>query len=420
MRGALAEREAGLISTRVGRRELLRKTALVGTALSVAPVRFATRPSSAYAAVCRCGPGCGCGSLCCDGYTEFCCTLNGQNRCPDGTVTGGWWKVDGSQFCGGAARYYLDCNAQCNGCGCGGSGICSGACSGTPCGCANGKCTNRKAGCTMFRYGQCHQEMPCLGPIVCRMVTCTPPWVLDPACGTSSRVDNGTRDHTRPCLDQPFGAVDEVRDVGGAIRVSGWAINPSDQTATDVRIFLNGAYAGRVAAADHRDDIAANFGSFGGEHGFTVTVPAPPGDEHLVCVYAVSRQTRFGSFVGMATLPVAGPTGALDAVDPAGPGRVRVVGWAFDPVAGEAPATIQVNVDGTQLFLRQVGEIRPDLAPTLGSGGIYHGYDLTFDVAPGTHRICVVTLGTRGGASELGCRDVTIEPAVPVEPEPTP
>ena len=62
--------------------------------------------TAAYAAVCNCqGQGCPCGSICCDGYTEFCCTLTGSNGCPPGTITAGWWKVDGSQFCGGAARY---------------------------------------------------------------------------------------------------------------------------------------------------------------------------------------------------------------------------------------------------------------------------------------------------------------------------
>lgn len=408
MRGALAERASRIVSWRVGRRELLRKTALVGTAMAVAPLRYATRPTSAYAAVCRCGPGCACGSLCCDGYTEFCCTLNGQNRCPDGTVTGGWWKVDGSQFCGGAARYYLDCNSQCGPCDCGGNGICSGVCSGTPCGCANGSCGNRKSGCTMFRYGQCHQEMRCIGPIVCRVVTCTPPWILDPACGTASRTDNATRFHTRPCADQPFGAVDEVRDVGGAIRVSGWAINPSDQSPSEVRIFLDGAYAGRVSAGDHRADIAANFGSFGGNHGFTVTIPSPPGDNRLVCVYAVSAVTGFGTFLGLGTLPVAGPTGHLDFVTADEPGKVRLIGWAFDPAAGIAPATIQVNVDGTQVLLRQVGDIRPDLVETLGDRGIYHGFDFPLDLPPGPHRVCVVVVGSRGGFADLGCVDVVV------------
>jgi hypothetical protein len=68
------------------------------------------------------------------------------------------------------------------------------------CGCANGDCRNRKACCTRFRYGQCHQEIPVMGAIMCRVVTCTPPWELDATCTTTMAIDQGTRLHDAPCL----------------------------------------------------------------------------------------------------------------------------------------------------------------------------------------------------------------------------
>ena len=177
---------------------------MVGSALVTAPGDLLLRPGSAYAAICSCqGQGCDCGSLCCDGYTEFCCALNGVNACPPGSLTGGWWKADGSSYCGGAARYYMDCHKPCGPCGCGGSGICSGACNGTPCGCGRGRCDHRKAGCTSFRYGNCNNHIACIGPIECRVVTCTPPWEIEPSCSSSAvRTDNNTRSHNRPCLQQ--------------------------------------------------------------------------------------------------------------------------------------------------------------------------------------------------------------------------
>lgn len=224
---------------RLDRRSVLRAGTMAATALVAAPSDFVLRPRSAYAAVCGCsGQGCACGSLCCDGYTEFCCTLTGSNGCPPGTVAAGWWKVDGSGFCGGAPRYYLDCNSQCGACGCRG-GLCSGACSGTRCGCAAGDCNNRKSGCTMFRYGQCNQHIACLGPIVCRVVTCTPPWVFDGSCTTASRTDNNTANHNRPCLEAPFGAFDGVEDLGGAIRVIGWAVDQNRLDGVEARVFVD-------------------------------------------------------------------------------------------------------------------------------------------------------------------------------------
>ena len=54
--------------------------------------------------------------------------------------------------------------------------------------------------CNQFRYGQCHQEISCYGPVVCRVVTCTPPWQFDKACGTTSLTDNRTVNHSAPCL----------------------------------------------------------------------------------------------------------------------------------------------------------------------------------------------------------------------------
>ena len=45
--------------------------------------------------------------------------------------------------------------------------------------------------------------MSCLGPIVCRVVTCTPPWEFDPTCTTATATDNNTRWHHRPCLERP-------------------------------------------------------------------------------------------------------------------------------------------------------------------------------------------------------------------------
>lgn len=208
---------------RPGRRSFLGRAAMVGSAVAVAPVDYLTRPVDAQEvvlqsnAVCR-SAGCAPGSLCCDGYTEFCCSMYGANRCPPGSITGGWWKVDSSTYCsaGGQVRprYYLDCHKLCGGCPCSG-GTCSGACNSTECGCGQRQveswdpggrlgCGYRKAGCTRFRYGQCNQHIACVGPIVCRVITCLTPWQLDPNCTRATLTDNNTRWHDGPCLHYGF------------------------------------------------------------------------------------------------------------------------------------------------------------------------------------------------------------------------
>lgn len=201
----LVEAISRRIGTGVSRRGFFRRAAVIGSALTVAPWTYLLKPGSAFAAICRCGgQNCNCGDLCCRGYTEFCCTLTGSNTCPPGTVAAGWWKADGSGFCDvngtPRPRYYLDCNMDTCSCNCNSRGVCGPECVDCNCGCAQGDCRHRRACCVQFRYGQCNQHMPCLGPILCRVITCTPPWEIDASCSTATLTDNATRFHDAPCL----------------------------------------------------------------------------------------------------------------------------------------------------------------------------------------------------------------------------
>ncbi len=197
----LADQASGILASRTSRRGFLARSALVGSALAIAPKEYILKPISAYQAICGCGNmGCDCGAPCCNGYTQFCCSINGGfNSCPSGTFLGGWWKADGSTYCDGP-RYYMDCNAYCS-CGGGGYGsFCDPSCDGLSCECAGGTCDNMHIGCAQFRYGQCHQEIPTSGRILCRVVSCTPPWEIDDTCTTTLAVDQDTAEQNAPCL----------------------------------------------------------------------------------------------------------------------------------------------------------------------------------------------------------------------------
>ena len=200
----LTEGIGNLLLSRTSRRGFLARATVTATAMTVAPTDLLLRPGTAYAAICECAPGstCDCSSLCCDGYTQFCCTINnGVNACPPGTFAGGWWKADGSAYCAGP-RYYIDCQGECHGCGCGSGSFCP-TCDELTCECALGSCSNRHVGCTEFRYGQCHMEIACSGRIACRVVSCTPPWQLDSTCSTVAQTDDSTANHYAPCQNGP-------------------------------------------------------------------------------------------------------------------------------------------------------------------------------------------------------------------------
>lgn len=187
----LIERSGRAIESRTSRRGLLSRFALAATAFSVAPVRYMTRPISAWAAI---KPGDCRGRLCGDGYTEFCCTINrGKNVCPSNTFIGGWWKCTrykGSRLCGDQnVRYYLDCNVEP---GKGHSG----------CHCAKDKCSNRATNCNVFRYGQCNTQIGKTTPITCRLVTCVNPSTIPGfRCNDTYLTDNNTCRHDSGCLD---------------------------------------------------------------------------------------------------------------------------------------------------------------------------------------------------------------------------
>jgi hypothetical protein len=164
------------------RRGFLAAATLTGTALAVDPWGFLVRPQDAYAATC------GTDAACSDGYSVFCCTINkGRNTCPPGSYAGGWWKADRSSYCGGAARYYIDCNARPG--------------SHFHCHCNETTCDHRRVACNIFRYGQCNTQVEGVTAVVCRQVSCRPPWEVYPEqCGHSSATDNNTAGHTAPCL----------------------------------------------------------------------------------------------------------------------------------------------------------------------------------------------------------------------------
>jgi ribosomal protein L24E len=199
----VVERLSRVLDGRISRRSFVVRSAFAGSALAAGGTDFLLKPGTAYASLCYCGdPGCGCDTTCCVGYTEFCCVLDGgYNSCPADTVMGGWWMAEGSVYCSGP-RYYMDCNGVCectDGCG-DGYQFCDTGCDGLDCGCADGSCDNYLTGCFQFRYGQCNQDVSCIGRIKCRVVTCVPPWEVDPSCTTASAEDDYTANQNADCL----------------------------------------------------------------------------------------------------------------------------------------------------------------------------------------------------------------------------
>jgi hypothetical protein len=377
----LVDKVSGALASRFSRRGFFARSAVVGSAIAANPVTYALTPGTAYAQVCSCsGSNCGCGALCCDGYTEFCCTLTGNNQCPPGSVLGGWWKVDGSGFCNGP-RYYMDCNSP----------------TGANCGCGLGNCNNRKSGCVNFRYGQCNQQISYIGPILCRVVTCIAPWEIDGTCTTTARYDAATAYHDRPCLHGVVGSLDVVEEVAGGFRLVGWALDWDTKAPVTVRVTVDGVVVKDVAANLSRPDVANAYPGMGPAHGFDTNVSVT-GGSHTICVTALNAAyPGSNQSLGCRTVTSRSPFGVVDSLS-VGQGSINVSGWAIDPDTND-PIQVHVYV-GSQGTALLANNPRPDVAAVYGKGP-NHGYNATIPAAPGVQQVLVYAINTGVGNNTL-------------------
>ena len=253
----LVRRLSRLVDRYASRRGFLRSFAMSAAAVAFAPA-YIVRPIAARTAINTCyGLRCGPGSHCCDGWTEFCCFLTGENACPPGTVVGGWWKVDNSEFCSidePRPRYFIDCNVACEGEHRCRGGLCPSSDTSANCHCPGG-CESKRVDCTRFRYGQCNQDT-CVGAIRCRVVTCVPPWRWDPACSPTPVLTNqATRRQDRTCLHDGFtdvsprafyaSAVEWMREQGIAAGLTDDLFGPDEPLRLGPYATLLWSYAGK-------------------------------------------------------------------------------------------------------------------------------------------------------------------------------
>jgi hypothetical protein len=132
-----------------------------------------------------------------------------------------------------------------------------------------------------------------------------------------------------------------------------------------------------------------------------------------------------GATVGNATLPPVAeedPVGALELAAAAGPGQVRIRGWALDANAPTQALAIRVVVGGRagdpEVATYELGSIanlpRRDVRLQYPEAGGRHGFDVSLPtVKSGRQRVCAYALDVDPGEdSLLGCKGVTIPVAV--------
>ena len=191
-------------------------------------------------------------------------------------------------------------------------------------------------------------------------------------------------------------AEDDRGDGSFAVRFAD--ANYADGTVADV-VVRQGSPTGPATT------VGRDIGVTPGVNTFTWTMGSLPSGTYWV---GVTMKRGGATATGMSTGPVqmtsTAPFGSLDSATAAGPGAVRVQGWAIDPNTGDAAAPVHVYIDGRGM-VTSTGTSRPDVAAAYAVGG-GHGFDATMTGLPdGAHQACAFAYRA-SGSTLLGCRSV--------------
>lgn len=206
-----------------------------------------------------------------------------------------------------------------------------------------------------------------------------------------------------PPGSNPTGHVDLLAGGPGPsqLSLSGWALDPDTANPIEVHVYIDGGGHNLGPANLSRPDVGRVFPGYGDAHGFARTFSVLPGS-HRVCVYAINVGPGVHTLLACRQVTVSSsPTGHVDVASPGPePGRLRVAGWSIDPNTA-APIPVHVYIDGGGHNLGPADLSRPDVARAFPMYGDRHGFDRSFPIGSGSHRVCVYGINVGPGANTL-------------------
>ncbi|CAM8629694.1 Glycoside hydrolase, family 25 [Acidimicrobiia bacterium] len=216
----------------------------------------------------------------------------------------------------------------------------------------------------------------------------------------------------RTVASLPVGNFESVVSTGpGAIRASGWSLDPDTTAAIAMEVFVDGTLAASGATGQARPDVATVFPGSSGTTGFDIDVSGVSGGSHTVCVNAVNAgeiQTRVSLGCRTVVVPGGNPVGNFESAK-AGFANLNLVGWVLDPDTAD-PVSVHVYVNGQWGGAYTADASRPDVGAAYQGVGPNHGFDLAIRLPGGTHTACVYAINVGIGTTNplVGCRTLTI------------
>jgi SpoIID/LytB domain protein len=197
--------------------------------------------------------------------------------------------------------------------------------------------------------------------------------------------------------------VTQARELGHLWLV-GWALDPDTTAPIEVHAYVDGGGYNLGLADVSRPDVARAFPGYGDRHGFNEILNVGSG-VHQVCLYAINVGAGHHGNLGCRQVTVSGdPIGNVETIA-GGAGTIQVAGWALDPDTS-SPIDVHVYIDGGGHNLGPANLERQDVARIYGRGA-QHGFSRSFNVAPGSHEVCVYAINV-GFGQHRGIRCQTV------------
>ena len=213
--------------------------------------------------------------------------------------------------------------------------------------------------------------------------------------------------------DDPIGTLDVITRVPGGIRAQGWTLDPNNGTnAITAELYSasgsTNTSLGTTTANVYRSDVASNYSSYGGNHGFDATFAVGQGTQ-TICAYGLNVGAGQNTQLpGCKSVTISGnPHGSFDTITRV-PGGIRVQGWSIDPDSGSS-IDVAVYSSSTYLGVGTANGYRSDVASLYPEYGGSHGFDVTVPISAGTHNICVYGLNVgQGGNTQISCKSFNV------------
>jgi hypothetical protein len=232
------------------------------------------------------------------------------------------------------------------------------------------------------------------------------------AGGAGSTLSLGCSVATVPPPPTPRGAIETATASNGVITFSGWAVRP-DTPTSPVPVAINAGAQWIGATANQPNSSAPTVvPGAGPNQGFSGSFTAPPGLSTF-CLWA-GPAGRAAVAIACRSVVVPDAQKAVAAIETATAtsSAITMTGWVAWPNAPTTPVNLAINI-GSAWHAVVADQPSTTAQAAVPGTGPNHGFTFTLPAAPGVYPVCLWTTEPAGGASMVGCRNISVASSAP-------